>query len=181
MQKHPLAEHAEIAEKVKNKSTVRRFQPKKEILSVVVKKVSSAPSAPLVNVANGREIKILRRNIMEKEHLQVILESIDGKFDLVLEGHAALDQKIDRKFDQLDEKIELCNFKIDTLNDKIDVVDENLGKKIDAVAADLKATDKRLSSKIDAVAADLRAHRADTEAHHGVYRVKESWTHSFAR
>ena len=27
--------------------------------------------------------------------------------------------------------------------------------------------------KIDAVAADLKAHRADTEAHHGVYRVKE--------
>ena len=45
--------------------------------------------------------------------------------------------------------------------------------KIDAVAVDLKATDKRLSGKIDGVAADLKAHRADTEAHHGVYRVKE--------
>ena len=99
---------------------------------------------------------------MEKDHLQVILESIDSKFDLVLDGHAALDQKIDRKFDQLNEKIEHNTFMISTLNGKID-----------AVATDLKATDKRLSGKIDAVAADLKAHRADTEAHHGVYRVKE--------
>jgi hypothetical protein len=30
-----------------------------------------------------------------------------------------------------------------------------------------------LSSKIDAVAADLKAHRADTEAHSPIYRVKE--------
>ena len=41
-----------------------------------------------------------------------------------------------------------------------------LSDKIDAV-------DKHLSGKIDAVAADLSAHRADTEAHHGVWRVKE--------
>jgi len=99
---------------------------------------------------------------MEKDHLEVILENMDSKFDLVLEGHAALDKKIDRKFDQLDGKIELCNFKIDVLNDKID-----------HVAADLRATDKRLSDKIDAVATDLKAHRADTEAH-GIYQVKES-------
>jgi len=30
-----------------------------------------------------------------------------------------------------------------------------------------------VSSKLDAVAADLQAHRADTEAHHHVYRIKE--------
>jgi len=67
--------------------------------------------------------------------------------------------------------IMLC--KIDTLNQKIDTVDEKLTRKIDAVAADLKATDARLDGKIDSVASDLKAHRADTEAHHRVYQVKE--------
>ncbi len=32
----------------------------------------------------------------------------------------------------------------------------------------------RVESKVDGVAADLAAHRADTEAHGPVYRVKES-------
>ena len=85
---------------------------------------------------------------MEKEHLEVILESIDSKFDLVLEGYAALDEKFTHKFDELSQKtaerFDLVDFKIDTLNEKI-----------------------------DSVAADLKAHRADTEAHPGVYRVKE--------
>jgi outer membrane murein-binding lipoprotein Lpp len=30
-----------------------------------------------------------------------------------------------------------------------------------------------LAAKVDAVAADIKAHRADTEAHYPVYRVKE--------
>jgi len=81
---------------------------------------------------------------MQKEHFEVLLEDISGKFDLVLEGHAALDGKIERKFDELNEKIDNNSFKIDVLN-----------------------------QKIDSVAKDLREHRADTEAHHGVYRVKE--------
>ena len=86
---------------------------------------------------------------MEKEHLEVILESIDSKFNLVLEGYATLDEKFTRKIDELakktEERFDLVDFKIDTLN-----------------------------QKIDSVASDLKAHRNDTEAHHGIYRVKES-------
>lgn len=92
---------------------------------------------------------------MEKDHLEILLEDIRSKFELVLEGHAALDKKIDSRFDELNDKMEHNSFKIDTLNKKIEVVDERLGKKIDAVAA------------------DLAAHRKDTEAHGTVYRVKE--------
>ncbi|ABQ27358.1 hypothetical protein [Geotalea uraniireducens] len=88
---------------------------------------------------------------MKKENLEVLLEDISSKFDLVLESHAALDRKIDNRFDELNEKIEHNSFMIGALNKKIDAVDE------------------RLSKKMDAVSADLSAHRADTEAHHGVY------------
>jgi len=92
---------------------------------------------------------------MQKDYLEIILEDINGKFDLVLEGHAALDRKIDIKFGELSEKIDVNNFKIGALNDKINAVDESLG------------------SKIEAVAKDLKAHRQDTEAHQNVYQVKE--------
>ena len=81
---------------------------------------------------------------MEKEHLEVILESIDSKFNLVLEGHESLRSEIRESRTELKQEIDLCNFKIDTLNEKI-----------------------------DGVAADLKSHRQDTEAHSGVYRVKE--------
>lgn len=81
---------------------------------------------------------------MEKGNLEMILEDINGMFDLVLEGYASLDKKMDTRFDELNEKIDNNSFKIDTLN-----------------------------KKIDGVATDLKAHRSDTEAHHGVYGVRE--------
>ena len=84
---------------------------------------------------------------MQKNHLEILLEDIRDKFDLVLEGHAALDKKMDIRFDQLNTKIEHNTFMIDTLN-----------------------------QKIDAVAADPKSHRSDTEAPHGAYLVKESET-----
>jgi hypothetical protein len=92
---------------------------------------------------------------MEKDHLEILLEDIRGKFDLVLEGHDALRNEIRELGRTTEERFDLVDFKIDTLNKKIDTVEE------------------RLSKKIDAVAADLSAHRKDTEAHGSVYRVKE--------
>lgn len=92
---------------------------------------------------------------MKKENLEILLEDISSKFDLVLEGHEVLRSEIRELGRKTDERFDLVDFKIDILNKKIDAVD------------------KRLSDKIDAVAVDLKAHRSDTEAHCGVYRVKE--------
>jgi hypothetical protein len=92
---------------------------------------------------------------MQKDHLEILLEDISGKFDLVLEGHEVLRSEIRELGRKTDERFDLVDFKIDTSNKKINAVDE------------------KLSNKIDALSADLSAHRADTEAHHGVYRVKE--------
>jgi hypothetical protein len=60
---------------------------------------------------------------------------------------------------------------------KLDIVIEGhqmLSERLDRVEANLSGRLDRVEAKIEAVAADLTAHRADTEAHHGVYRVKES-------
>jgi len=92
---------------------------------------------------------------MEKDHLEILLEDIRGKFDLVLEGHDVLHKEIRDTREELCEKVNLVDFKVETLNQKIDGVRDELGEKIDAVAA------------------DLSAHRRDTEAHLSMYKVKE--------
>ena len=140
---------------------------------------------------------------MQKDHLEVILEDMNHKFDIVIEGHIALDKKIDCKFNELKNDIEFLNFKIDTVNDnltqkidgveekltgRIDAVEEKLTNRIDAVeeklthridAVEKKLThridgvEESLGDKLDAVASDLTAHRNDTEAHQ-IYQIKES-------
>ncbi|MBD1399401.1 hypothetical protein [Pelovirga terrestris] len=86
---------------------------------------------------------------MVKDHLQIIPEDINSKFNVVIECYNALDRKIDNLEKRHDERFDLLDFKIETVNN-------------------------HLSKKIDAVAADLKAHRADTEAHGNIYRVRES-------
>jgi archaellum component FlaC len=104
---------------------------------------------------------------MKKDHLEILLEDIRGKFDLVLEGHDTLRQEIRDTREELGEKINLVDFKVETLNQKIDGVRDSLDRKIESVR-------ESLEQKIDAVAADLSAHRADTESHRTGYRISES-------
>jgi len=93
---------------------------------------------------------------MEKDHLEILLEDIRGNVKLVLEGHEVLRHDIQDLAQETKERFEVVDLKFEALNNKIDSVDE------------------RLNNKIDAVAVDLKAHRTDTEAHHGIYQVKES-------
>jgi hypothetical protein len=88
---------------------------------------------------------------MEKDHLEILLEDIRGKFDLVLEGHDVLRNEIRAVKDESNARHEHTAFLIETLNRKID----------------------RVEAKVDAVAVDLSSHRADTEAHTIVYRVRD--------
>ncbi|MBM4333978.1 MAG: hypothetical protein FJ117_22640 [Deltaproteobacteria bacterium] len=126
---------------------------------------------------------------MDKDHLEILLEDIRGKFDLVLEGHDTLRQEIRDTREELCEKINLVDFKVETLNKKIDGVDANLNQKINSVESNLNrkidsveenlnrkidGVRDELVQKIDAVAADLAAHRADTEGHRTGYRISES-------
>jgi len=137
---------------------------------------------------------------MDKDHLEILLEDIRGKFDLVLEGHDALHKEIRDTREELCEKINLVDFKVETLNQKIDGVRDGLNQKIHGVRDDLSqkidgvrdglnqkihgvrddlsqkidGVRDELGQKIDSVASDLAAHRRDTEAHPSVYKVKES-------
>lgn len=102
---------------------------------------------------------------MQKDHLEIILEGMNSKLDLLLEGHQVLQQQITDLGRRTDERFDLVDFKIGALNQKIDDVEQRLNDKIDTV-------EQNLSNRIDAVAADLKSHRADTEAHHPLTLLK---------
>lgn len=136
---------------------------------------------------------------MEKEHLEILLEDIRGKFDLVFEGHDSLRKEIRDTRKELCEKIQFVDFKVEALNQKVDGIHDKLNQKIDGVHEKLNqkidglydkldqkingvhekldqkidSVETRLGLKLDAIATDLEAHRADTEAHHKIYQIKE--------
>ncbi len=70
---------------------------------------------------------------MEKDHLEIFLEDVTGKFDLVLEGHDLLRKEIRDTREELCEKIQFLDLKVDAtldkLDRKIDSVRDGLGKK----------------------------------------------------
>jgi hypothetical protein len=72
-----------------------------------------------------------------KRHMDVLMENLDHRLNLVVEGHQMLAERLGRMELEIKEEISKVDRQITTL------------------------------------AVDLTAHRADTEAHLGVYRVKE--------
>jgi len=90
----------------------------------------------------------------ERHRMEVILEDMNGKFDLLLEGHATLDQKIDRvqatSQEQHAEALALIKTVHDSLDTKIDGVEQQLDAKIDGLG-------QRLDAKIYSVRDELKA------------------------
>jgi len=82
---------------------------------------------------------------MEKDHLEILLEDMNKKFDLVLEGHSVLGKKIDDKADELNEKIELSYLQIKALNKKIDDKAQELHEKIEGNSSMIRKMDKKLT------------------------------------
>ena len=70
---------------------------------------------------------------MVAREIGVLMEDVQHKFDIVVEGHQLLADKIER----VDEKVE------------------------------------RVADRVEKIDLNLTAHRNDTEAHRGVYRVGE--------
>ena len=91
---------------------------------------------------------------LQKDHLMILLESIDSKMQITVETVCSLNNKIEGVEERL-------NARIDHIDNILKVTVEevaSLHKKVDAV-------DKNLSGRIDAVYEELVAHRNDTELH----------------
>jgi len=79
----------------------------------------------------------------EQQHrLEVILEDMNGKFDLLLEGHATLDRKIDLNQAEAMEKHGEAIAMIRTVHDSLD-------DKIDSVRDELKAEIRSVGERVD--------------------------------
>ena len=89
---------------------------------------------------------------MKKEHLEILLEEMNGKFDLVLEGHQTLHHEIVETRTELKKDIEFLNF-------KIDIVNENLTKRINDV-------ESSLTKRIDDVLLHIRWRRGFIDRRH---------------
>ena len=94
---------------------------------------------------------------MEQAYMEILLEEMRSKFDLVLEGHASLNAKIDELRRESNEKHDLTAFKLEVMVGQV--------KSLDTRVETLEGRFDTLDGKVDAIAADLAAHRADTEAH----------------
>lgn len=100
--------------------------------------------------------------------MEILLEDINSKFELVLEGHAALDSKLDAFRQESNQKHDDTAFILKTLNTKIDDHRRESTQRHDETAAQLQTLD----TKIDAIDESLSAHRSDTEVHNA-YQVRE--------
>ena len=98
---------------------------------------------------------------LQKDHLMILLESIDSKVQVTMESVSGLDSKIDALKVELKEDIAVRDFKIMGLSKRVDSVEKNLSDRIDAVDKKVDAVDK----KVDAVYKELVSHRNDTEQH----------------
>jgi hypothetical protein len=85
--------------------------------------------------------------------------------------------RIERLFERQAEQFQMHIGVIEeSFQHKLDLVVEGqqmLAQAVQETRAELKEEIAKVDRRVTAVAADLSAHRADTEAHHGVYRVKE--------
>ena len=106
---------------------------------------------------NGEDFKRLEQTIVNfkeevkaefRHQIGIQSEHFQHKLDIVVEGHEVLRKEIRDTREELCDKLKLVDFKLGTMNET-------------------------LNEKIDAVAVDLSAHRADTEVHKKVYKVKE--------
>ena len=98
---------------------------------------------------------------MQKDHLMILLKSIDSKMQITVETVCSLNDKIEGVEGRL-------NARIDHMDNILRVTVEevaSLHKKVDALDNKVDAVDKNLSGRIDAVHEELIAHRNDTELH----------------
>ena len=98
---------------------------------------------------------------LQKDHLMILLESMDSKMQITVEAVGSLNDKIDgverrltTRIDNIDSILQVTVGEVAALHKKVDALD----KKVDAV-------DQNLSGRIDSVYEELVAHRNDTELH----------------
>lgn len=71
-----------------------------------------------------------RKKEMKDGRLGVIVENMDSKIDLVLEGHKALDIKIDKNHEEFREFRKEVNYKFEIVFDELRLIRNELKEKV---------------------------------------------------
>ncbi|MDO9069638.1 MAG: hypothetical protein Q7W05_14445 [Deltaproteobacteria bacterium] len=87
---------------------------------------------------------------MEKQHFEVLLENMDSKINLILEGYSVLDKRIVDEGKKRREEYDLLNVKISALSQCFDGVDSRLDG---------------IDGRLEGIHGELIAHRNNTEMH----------------
>jgi len=111
----------------------------------------------------------------EQQRFEVILEDINGKLNLVLEGHAALDEKIERYHQEArkDHRLamDLIKFSHDELKEEIQGVRTELKQDIQDVRTELKeeiqGVQTELKQDIQGVQTELKEEIQAVDRHSG--------------
>lgn len=88
---------------------------------------------------------------IEERQFGVVLESLDSKMDLMLEGHHALDKKIDNNHQEFQEFRGEVNYKFEVVFEKFDEIDARFGKidvQFDEVKDELRIIRNELKEKV---------------------------------
>ena len=67
-----------------------------------------------------------KQPILSERHFEVILEDIDSKLDLVIEGHRALDIKIDKNHEEFREFRKEVDYKFELTFDELRLIRNEL-------------------------------------------------------
>jgi len=71
-----------------------------------------------------------KQPILSERHFEVILEDIDSKLDLVIEGHRALDIKIDKNHEEFREFRKEVDYKFELTFDELRLIRNELKEKV---------------------------------------------------
>jgi len=72
----------------------------------------------------------IKKGVKEERHIGVVLEHIDSKLDLVVEGQQALDQKIDKNHGEFREFRDEVNYKFGIVFDELHLIRNELKEKV---------------------------------------------------
>jgi uncharacterized coiled-coil protein SlyX len=98
---------------------------------------------------------------LQKDHLMILLESMDSKMQVVVETVCPMGDKIEGVEARLNARIDHLESIQNITIQAVSSLDKRLSAQIDAVDKKVDAVDK----KVDAVHKELVAHRNDTEQH----------------
>ncbi|KKR45053.1 MAG: Heptapeptide repeat protein [Parcubacteria group bacterium GW2011_GWA2_40_8] len=77
------------------------------------------------------KLKASKKTKSPKEYTEALLEDINAKFDVVIEGHQLLDHKIDGKIDALDKKVmegfEIVDQRFNAVDQELETIKGELG------------------------------------------------------